>query len=96
MYNDQLAKDIYTAYCEGVGGKAFNGDPLPSADDFFADSTKEKQVNAWRKAAEIPYNKIFELTQNLGHPAYGQSSSTTIGIDNLRNSTFDYLGVPDK
>lgn len=37
---------------------------------------------------------LLKTTQNLGHPSYGHSSSTTIGIDNLRESAFDFLGVP--
>lgn len=45
------AKDMYTAYCEGVGGVAYNGDKLPDADTLFADPTKEKVVNGWLKAA---------------------------------------------
>jgi len=45
------AKAAYTAYCAGVGGVAFNGDPLPSADEFFADESKAKQANAWIEAA---------------------------------------------
>jgi hypothetical protein len=50
-----LAKTIYEAYCVGVGGVAYNGDKLPSAEDFFADKGKEKQVNGWRVAANAAY-----------------------------------------
>lgn len=46
-----LAKELYTRYCESVGGKDFNGDPLPSADEFFGDESKSKQVNAWLAVA---------------------------------------------
>ena len=35
--------------------------------------------------------KLLQATQNLGHPAYGLSSSTTIAIDELRSELFDYL-----
>jgi hypothetical protein len=89
-----LAKDLYTAYSEGVGGVSFNGDKLPTADEFFNDITKQKQINAWLKAAMVVGEKLFKVTQNLGHPAYGHSSATSIGIDELRNQMFDYLGVP--
>jgi hypothetical protein len=47
-----LASKMYDAYCEEVGGKAFNGDPLPKAIEFFADPTKTKQSNAWLIAAD--------------------------------------------
>lgn len=47
-----LAFTMYDTYCESVGGKAFNGDPLPPANEFFADETKTKQSKAWLDAAE--------------------------------------------
>lgn len=52
MNNDALAKKMYDAYCDGVGGIAFNGDKLPSSEEFFADASKEKQANGWRAAAQ--------------------------------------------
>lgn len=48
---DQLASKLYTKYCEAVGGKAFNGDPLPDWDTFRADLTKIKQSSAWIEVA---------------------------------------------
>lgn len=47
-----LAGLMYEAYCEAVGGLAFNGDPLPKWEEFVNDKTKIKQVNGWIKAAE--------------------------------------------
>lgn len=47
-----IAQIAYTAYCQAVGGKAFNGDPLPSWEEFCADPAKQVQVAAWRAAAE--------------------------------------------
>lgn len=46
------AREGYDAYCEAVGGVAFNGDPLPKSKEFFTDPAKTKQANGWRKAAE--------------------------------------------
>ena len=46
---------LYDAYSAAVGGKAFNGDPLPSWDDFSTDPEKEKQANAWRTVALATY-----------------------------------------
>lgn len=51
--NETLAKKMYDKYCESVGGKAFNGDNLPSSEEFFSDDTKQKQANAWRDAAQV-------------------------------------------
>lgn len=38
--------------------------------------------------------RLLKATQNLGHPAYGHSSATTIGIDELRDELFDFLEIP--
>lgn len=94
--SDILAKKVYDTYCKAVGGKAFNGDPLPHSSEFFNDPTKERQANAWRKALDEPYVLLLTTTQNLGHPAYNVSSSTTIAIDELRDKAFDYLEIPKK
>lgn len=52
MRNDEIAAEIaYTTYCEAVGGKAFNGDPLPSWEEFSNDTAKQKQARAWIEAA---------------------------------------------
>lgn len=48
---EELARLMYDNYCGAVGGKAFNGDPLPKSDEFFTDASKTKQANAWRSAA---------------------------------------------
>ena len=47
MENLDKAKKAYDAYCEAVGGVAFNGDKLPSSEEFFNDPSKQKQANAW-------------------------------------------------
>lgn len=53
MINRELvAKELYTTYCAAVGGVAFNGDALPDWETFSADSSKEKQSNAWLAAAD--------------------------------------------
>ena len=44
---ESIAKDLYTIYCIEVGGKAFNGLPLPEWEEFYNDSEKQIQVRAW-------------------------------------------------
>lgn len=44
---ETLAKELYTVYCEQVGGYAFNGDLLPTWEAFRADPSKSKQSDAW-------------------------------------------------
>ena len=47
-----VAEALYTAYCDEVGGVAFNGDPLPDWKTFSADGEKVKQANGWLAAAD--------------------------------------------
>lgn len=53
----ELAGKLYEAYCEQVGGIAFNGDPLPTWAEFSMDPKKVKQVEGWlivaMKAVEL-------------------------------------------
>lgn len=52
MEAEQLAGELYEAYCARVGGVAFNGDPLPDWNEFSKDSSKRKQADGWRAVAE--------------------------------------------
>ena len=47
----KLAMALYAEYCAEVGGKAYDGRPLPTAKEFFNDDTKAKQARAWMAAA---------------------------------------------
>lgn len=49
---EELAGRLYEVYCTAVGGKAFNGDPLPSWEVFRDDTSKLKQSEAWIAVAE--------------------------------------------
>lgn len=49
----ELAGKLYTVYCAAVGGKAFDGNPLPSWREFANDPAKVKQSDAWIKVAEF-------------------------------------------
>lgn len=52
MFDEEsFAKELYTAYCAAVGGVAFNGEPLPDADTFFADTKKQRQIEGWKAVA---------------------------------------------
>lgn len=42
---------MYTLYCLEVGGKAFDGKPLPDWKTFSSDDSKKKQADAWRGIA---------------------------------------------
>jgi len=53
MEQEKIARWFYQHYCAAVGGKAWNGDPLPVAAEFFADQKKELQADAWRQVAAL-------------------------------------------
>lgn len=59
MTGTDLAMKMYDGYCEAVGGKAFNGDPIPSSEEFFNDETKAKQAGAWIRAACIAFDELL-------------------------------------
>lgn len=66
MNTEELAELLYNNYCAYVGGKAFNGDPLPDWATFSADPNKQLQAEAWRKlahdAATYRNAKLAEFT----------------------------------
>lgn len=56
--HEKVAQALYDCYCEAVGGKAFNGDPLPKWTEFESDAAKQKQVNAWRAVARCAVDTL--------------------------------------
>jgi hypothetical protein len=48
---ESRAELLYNEYCMCVGGKSFDGKPLPSWEEFRADPTKQKQSDAWYMVA---------------------------------------------
>lgn len=52
-----FAKAAYTAYCEAVGGKAFNGDDLPGWDGI-----PQKIKDAWYAAVNAGLASYYEAT----------------------------------
>lgn len=52
IMRESLAANLYETYCRAVGGRAYNGDLLPSWREFAADTNKIPQVEAWRQVAD--------------------------------------------
>ena len=50
---ERRAVRMYDVYCAAVGGKAYDGRPLPTGAEFFADAGKQKQADAWRAVARM-------------------------------------------
>ena len=55
----KLAHAMYDVYRVQVGGKAYDGRPLPTASEFFADETKQKQAMGWFAAASKAIEMIL-------------------------------------
>lgn len=51
MNNKELAIKLYDTYTQAVGGVNYNGEPLPTGADFFADETKANPQNGWLAVA---------------------------------------------
>lgn len=58
-----LAGFLYDTYCHAVGGVAFNGDKLPTWEEFKADASKGRQVLAWCAVAEASIGKPLTTPQ---------------------------------
>lgn len=70
--SEALAEALYATYCEAVGGKAFNGNPLPTWQEFVADNGKQSQVKGWRAVAE---KVLSEITfPHLTFPIYAEDA----------------------
>lgn len=53
---EALAGKLYTVYCAAVGGKAYDGKPLPAWQEFRSDPTKKVQSDAWVAVARAVKN----------------------------------------
>ncbi len=66
---EALAGELYEIYCAEVGGKAWNGDPLPSWKEFRADPIKTLQSDAWVMVADKAVQKVSRLVLKFDRSA---------------------------
>lgn len=52
LFADRAAL-LYETYCKAVGGKAHDGKPLPSWQEFRADPARKVQADAWEAIAGV-------------------------------------------
>jgi len=57
----ELGGVAYTAYCNAVGGKSFNGDALPTWGEMLADPKKLRLVEAWAIAADAVITDFIDI-----------------------------------
>jgi hypothetical protein len=68
--DETIAEHFYQVYCTAVGGKAFNGDPLPDWRTFRADPAKKIQSEAWLTVARFHLTILNEAVVMMsGSPA---------------------------
>lgn len=71
-----LAKQMYDSYCEAVGGKAHNGEPLPKSEEFFVDETKKVQADGWLAAAKKAEYSLRPIKCGPGTRLFGGKTKT--------------------
>lgn len=65
---EDLAGILYSRYNDAVGGRAWNGDILPSWIEFRADPLKEKQSDAWVEVAKEAIAQFDDLIKRMPKP----------------------------
>lgn len=60
VFVDHAAKVGWDAYKEAVGGKTYNGDPMPTWEELCEDETKAGIVKAWEAAGQAVW-KLAKL-----------------------------------
>ena len=71
----EKAIQLYDTYSAAVGGKAWNGEPLPTGKEFINDPAKQLQADAWRAVAKeaikgtpgatnLPFSTALELLKH--------------------------------
>lgn len=73
---DKIIKEIaikaYDAYTAAVGGVNDKGEPLPTGEEFFADSSKETQAAGWIAAVDATKREVFDLANTLPQKEHGK------------------------
>lgn len=67
--DDEVGRIAWNTYSKAVGGKAFNGDPLPTWDAMCADAKKENLVVAWKRCARAVAAHVEKKLPPLPEPA---------------------------
>ena len=100
--SDLLGRVAYDAYTNAVGGKAWNGDTLPTWAEMSADSKKEKLVTAWKAAgrAVAHYTSLMAINEivksgNAGVMPNGNIVDRRIHPEAVAIPRNEYLGVPE-
>jgi hypothetical protein len=86
--DDEVGRIAWDTYSKAVGGKAFNGDPLPTWDVMCKDEKKENLVVAWKRAARAVAAHVEKKTPDLSHLGTG-----SIGVVGASSPPFAVSGA---
>lgn len=96
MPEETLAKHLYANYCVAVGGHAFNGDLLPTWDEFSKDTTKQKQVTAWRIVAKVAITSLKHnhMPKKIQRVMFNDSSQKPVDVS--IETSYDTLSLSNE
>jgi hypothetical protein len=80
--DDEVGRIAWDTYSKAVGGKAFNGDPLPTWDAMCKDEKKENLVVAWKRAARAVASHVEKKLPDPPKPPFAVT-----GVDSGRVSS---------
>lgn len=92
--DDEIGRIAWDTYSKAVGGKAFNGDPLPSWDAMCKDEKKENLVVAWKRAARAVASHVEKKLPPAPAPVVGVVGASSppfsvVGVASGRVSSAD-------
>lgn len=90
---ERRAVRMYDVYCDAVGGKAYDGRPLPTGAEFFADPGKQKQADAWRAVARMALS--IEREMSFGEALDVMRSGAAVRLPHWKPDVRIELQKPD-
>lgn len=88
----EKAIELYDIYTAAVGGKAYDGRPLPTGAEFINDPTKQVQANGWRAVAESTLNA---QPLSFGHALELLKTGHAIRLPHWKSDVRIKLQTPD-
>jgi hypothetical protein len=75
---DELGRIAWDSYCKAVGGKAFNGDVLPTWAEMKVDTKKAHLVKAWIAAGTAVQERVLKDSKLETKPAPVSSAKAAV------------------
>lgn len=89
------AIELYDVYTAAVGGKSYDGRPLPSGVEFMRDPTKQKQADAWRAVAAHALGGDTEGL-NFGRALWALRQGIAVRLPHWKEDVRIKMQVPDE